>query len=297
MKNFNDIYEEIYNSSGKDLSKLKKRNFIRNVLLFIIVIIFGIIGIITNYAPIFLIFVITLLITMFILIRQFVLYKSQYKEKIIKKFVKEYSENLEYYPKKGILPIEYNAAGFEKYYNCYHSEDLIEGKILDDCKIKMAEVHIQQESKSIDSEGHTTTTYINLFRGLFAKIDLNNFSNLNFKIVKNELFKGKKRLEMDSGEFEKIYDVITDDKIGTLRIITSDVMQELIEFKDRSKVVPEIALINNVLYIRFAVGNVFEPNMFKDDMDFDNLKKNYDMINFIFKLTEDISRHILEFEE
>ncbi len=47
-----------------------------------------------------------------------------------------------------------------------------------------------------------------------------------------------KQILMDSSDFEKIFDVNTTDKIQsmrTMRILTSDVMQKLIDFKNRNK--------------------------------------------------------------
>ena len=172
---------------------------------------------------------------------------------------------------------------------------------MENCKIEMAEVHTEREETTTDSNGHTSTTYSTIFHGLFAKIDLNQSSQVMFQIRKNtmlgDIFKGKTKLDMDSGEFEKIFDVKTDDKISTLRILTSDVMQMLIDFKTQNKVTPEIILNNNILYIRFSVGNVFEPNMVKNDMDYDKLKKTYDIINFTFNLAQNFVKNILEFEK
>ena len=300
MKNFNDIYEEIYKNSGDELKRLKNKNRIINIFYIIFIIGCFIIFVLSIiYAKLLMLISFAGIMMVLIIMqgKQFTKYKIQYKEKVIKQFIKGYSDKLEYYPQRGISPREYNSARFDGYYDRYMSEDLIEGTILEDCKITMAEVHTEKEYESTDSDGHTTKSYITIFYGLFAKIDLNEFSTLDFKVVKNALFKNKNRLEMDSGQFEKIYDVVTDDKIGTLRIITSEEMQMLIDFKNANKVVPEISLFGNNLYIRFAIGNVFEPSMFKNDIDYSKLKKNYDMIKFIFKLTEDISRHIIEFEE
>ena len=208
---------------------------------------------------------------------------------------------MQYYPQSGISSSTYSESRFDGYFDRYHSEDLIKGELLDNCKIEMAEVHTEDEQTTTDSNGHTSTTYSTIFHGLFAKIDLNQSSEVMFQIRKNtmlgDIFKGKTKLDMDSGKFEKIFDVKTDDKISTLRILTSDVMQMLIDFKTQNKVIPEIILNNNILYIRFAVGNVFEPNMVKNDMDYDKLKKTYDIINFTFNLAQNFVKNILEFEK
>ena len=298
MKNFDEIYQQIYTESGNELQELKKENMRKNSFLILILIALGIITIMYfNFFTLF-IFIIVLIVLAVKMSKQYGAYKKVYKEKVISRFVKEYSEQLDYIPQRGISSREYQQAGFDGYYDRYHSEDLIQGTILDGCTIKLAEVHTEREEETTDSDGNTTTTYVTLFHGLFAQIDLKKLSKLNFRVVKNALlFKGKDRMEMDSGEFEKIYDVKTEDQISTLRVLTSEVMQMLIDFKQNNKVAPEVVVDNNFLYIRFGVGNVFEPNIIKNDMDYDNLKKNYDMINFVFNLTEEFSKHIIEFEE
>ena len=159
-----------------------------------------------------------------------------------------------------------------------------------------------QFQKFILSDGDTVSTYVTVFHGLFAYIDLEKINYFSFKITKDKflgdkIFRTVDKLDMDSSEFEKIYDVNTDDKISTVRILTSDVMQKLIDFKKENKVTPEISFKNGKLFIRFAVGDVFEPNKFKDDMDFNKLKRTYNMINFVFNFVEDFSKNLLEFEQ
>ena len=294
MKNFDEIYQQIYTESGQEL---KKENMRKNSFLILILIALGIITIMYfNFFTLF-IFIIVLIVLAVKMSKQYGAYKKVYKEKVISRFVKEYSEQLDYIPQRGISSREYQQAGFDGYYDRYHSEDLIKGQILENCNITMSEVHTEREETTTDSDGNTTTTYVTIFHGLFAKITLDKSFHLDFKIIRNSLFKGKKRLEMDSGEFEKIYDVITEDKIATLRVVTSEVMQMLIDFKNKYKVVPEIVLYGNNIYIRFEIGSVFEPNLIRSDMDYDKLKKNYDTINFTINLTKDMSKHMIEFEE
>ena len=301
MRGFNEIYQEVYANSGTELKTLKKANMQRNLFFLLIIMMMTIL---TIYIKSFIFAILDAVAIVFVLIihaKEFSKYKIQYKEKVIKEFIHGYSNELEYYPRQGISPREYSEAGFDGYYDRYYSEDLIKGNILENCKIHMAEVHTEREETTTDSEGHTTTYYVTLFHGLFAKIDLNCFSSVYFTVEKNKIFKGifgkKMRLEMDSNEFEKIFDVKTTDKISTLRILTSDIMQLLIDFKQKNKTIPEIALKDNTLYIRYGVGNVFEPNSFRDDMDFEKLKKTYNMINFTLDLAQEFTKNILEFEK
>lgn len=300
MNNFNEVYQEVYKNCAEDLANVKKEKRAKHIVFFIIGVSIILIGIAQqNYVMLIgIVFIIWLLISV---TKQYNKYKLIYKENVIKKFVHAYSDKLEYYPEQGIPSRIYNNGEFERYYDRYHTEDLIKGEILENCKIIMAEVHTEREETTTDSDGHTTTTYVTLFHGLFAEIEIPKFLVFNLKIRRDALlskvFKGKQKLEMDSSEFEKIFDVSTSDKIQSMRILTSDVMQMFIDFKNKNKLTPEITLKENKLYIRFATGNIFEPSLIKQDMNYDKLKKYYDVINFTFDLAEQFAKNIIEFEE
>ena len=150
------------------------------------------------------------------------------------------------------------------------SEDLIEGIILDNCEIKMSDV-----------------TYSEISEEIFAKITLIKNSNTSFKIKKHKSFKIIK-VGIDSSEFEKIYDVFTDDKISTSRILTSDLIHILID-----SISEYIALSNTNLYIRiFFNKDIFEPK--GDLLDKSHIEETYNMINIVFEFIETLTKNILE---
>ena len=300
MKSFSDLYQEIYQNSAQELSAIKKEKRVKHILLFAGIVISFLLW--KNMPILF-----TLMIAIFaiwLLIsysKQRAVYTSYYKEVVIKKFVKSYADTLEYFPHQGIERGLYNEANFEGYYDRYHSDDLVKGTILENYPIMMGEVHTEREETTTDSDGHTTTTYVTLFHGIFSAVELPKKIQFQLNIRKNALlsdvFKGKNKLDMDSSDFEKIFDVNTTDKIQAMRILTSDVMQKLIDFKNENKITPEITIQANTLYIRYATGAVFEPNVIRNDMDFDKLKKYYDIICFTMGLAEEFAKNMAEFDE
>lgn len=301
MNKFNEVYQQMYKESGLELEQLKNAQKEKYIIMIFSMVCMSIIALLCKIK--FLWFGVMLLLIWLSIayILQYYKYKTIYKEKVIKKFVTAYSDKLNYYPNRGIASRIYNQGEFEKFYDRYHSEDLIEGIILENCKISMAEVHTERKDTSTDSDGNTTTTYVTLFHGIFAAVELPKFIRFKLKIRKNSilnnLFKGNSKLEMDSGSFEKIFDVNTNNKIQSMRILTSDVMQMLIDFKLLTKLTPEITLKENKLFIRYETGNVFEPNLIKRDMNYDKLKKYYDIINFTLGLAEQFGKNIIEFDE
>lgn len=291
MKNFNDIYEKIYQDSFVQLEHERKKT--KNQIFsfsFVAIMIGLILGIITN--NIFFIFIfVPAIIAFLILSGKDVTYKKMYKEKIIRVFVKEYSPTLEFLPNSGISKPTYYSGEFEKF-DRYFTEDLITGTLDNGYKINMGEVKTQRESR--DEEGHVT--YTTIFHGLFSEIELENYMPAEIKIRKNtiSLFDSKDKVEMDSSEFEKIFNVYGTNKITTMQLLTADVMEMFINFKEKNKIVPELTIKNNKLYIRFATGSIFEATFLKNALDFDTLLKYYNVINFTLDLTEKLIRNIKE---
>ncbi len=300
MNAFNEIYQDVYKRSGMELKEKKKKDTIKRLLFIICMILMILFCVKTKNYLLIIITGITVVLGPIFMIFNFMDYKKIYKEKVIKTFVKAYSDKLNYYPNGGVSQAVYNRAKFDGHYDRYRTEDLIEGTILDRYKISMSEVHTQKKEETTDSDGNSHTYYATVFHGLFASIELDALTGVEFMIRTNSFLSDKvysvNKLNMDSGEFEKIYDVITLDKISTLRILTADVMQMLIDFKQKNKVTPEIVLNSRGLFIRFELGNVFEPNLIKADIEYDNLKRTYDLISFTLDLTKKFSENILEFE-
>ncbi len=293
MKNFNDIYEAIYRKCQNPLEEMRKKTKNGIIVVSIVSILIGILlSIVTGYYEFMMITIIA--ITLYVVLsgnrKEYVKY---FKENVVKTFVKEYSENLDYDPLKGIDRMEYDKGQFERY-DRYHSEDLIYGTLQDEYKICMSEVHTEDEST--DSDGDTT--YTTLFHGLFASVEFDKVVPTNMRLRKNSisLFGNKDKIEMDSGEFEKKYNVYSTDKIIAMQLLTADIMQMLLDFKEKNKLLPEITLTENHLYIRFATGSIFEANILKKSLDYDTLKKYYDTISFTLDITEKFLKNIKDTE-
>ena len=115
----------------------------------------------------------------------------------------------------GISSTIYNKAGFEKY-DRYSSQDLIKGTLESNTPFNLAEILTQKKVQ--DDEGHIY--YQNIFSGLFidAKLPKNINSTIYFKkdkgnnsfLNKIPLFNSplnKLKIELDSPEFEEVFDV------------------------------------------------------------------------------------------
>ena len=299
MRSFNEVYEEIYKSNHDELEKIRKDRAKKTVILTAVTII-GIFLIIRSFniygssSPVFFVWMIILALMLGVIISAVNKGKftKVFKQKVIEPFVKNVDKNLNYYSNKGIMSALYRRGEFERY-DLYSSEDLIEGILDEKYAIRMAEVHTQEETRDSDGDRHTYT----LFHGIFGNVECSKDIGTTLKVRSDKgklgnLFSGKSKLEMDSSEFEKHFDIYAENKIIAMQILTSDIMAMMIEFKEQSKIKYELTIKQNQIYIRFHTGEVFEPKMFTHSLDYDMLKRYYDIIEFIFKVSREINKAI-----
>ena len=299
MKNFNDIYEKVYKECNEELEILRKERRNKVIIVAVVVIIIGFViskffyRYYRYYNTYIFLFSICIVFIYASKSKKGSRYNLIFKEKVIKTLVKEYSSKLTFENNRGIAPITYSQAEFERF-DKYESEDLISGTLEGGYIINIGEVKTQRVTRDQDGDRTTET----LFHGLFANVKLDKILRASIKIRKNgiTLFKGQEKLEMDSGEFERKFNVYTTDKIVAMQLLTADVMQMLLDFKERNNITPEITIKRNNLYIRFSTGEVFEGTLMKSALDYSTLKKYFDIINFTLNLIECFSKNISEAE-
>lgn len=306
MKTFDEIYEELQRTDNSELNnawkEVKKKSDRANKMAITTCLIIDIFIIVMFYckkvnfdSPFFLMHII-----MFVLITNifaFIIingiysgkeknkYNEKYKKVVINKLIDNFYDNLEYFPKKGMPEYIYQEAKYE-YYDTYTSDDYFEAQINNKYDIQMAEVLTQEKRTTTDSEGNTETTIITKFHGLFAKIIMHKSIKSELKIMQDKTILPNDKLKMDSSEFEKNFDVKASNPITGMQILTADVMEELVDFENKTKMKFDISIKGNELYLRFHSGNMFEPGKIKNGvLDKKLIKKYFYMLNFTYNLS------------
>ncbi len=319
MKNFEDLFKEI--EENQEIKKSwqeareeqKKMNKIRGIIAIITIVLglgfiilkmnlnsykeFNAFLIIPSLFFIFFVNLIAFVITCLISKKQNA-YKLEFKQLIIKKLIDNFYDNLEYYPLKEMPERIYEKPNYNEYYNEYYSEDYFEGQIKNKYYIDMAEVFTEHVETHTDSEGNTHTTRTTIFHGLFAKVTSEKSITSELRIVQDKIGKyNKNRLNMDSSEFEKYFDVITDNKIIAMQLLTADVMEEMIEFENKTNMKYDIVVKENEIYLRFHCGDMFEPqSVRKGIINKAQLEKYFYMLNFTYNLSNRLIELINETE-
>ena len=224
-------------------------------------------------------------------------YNETYKKEIVSNFIKLVNPELEYKPIADEIPriqTDYELAKFDnKRFNRFYADDYIEGFMNDDIFIKAVDLHIQNETGSGRSR-HVEE----IFQGIFASTKCNKDIKTFVKISKNKLkiLDRKNRVEMDSQEFEKYFDAYSENDVITMQLLTSDIMEILLDFYEKYKLDFEIVFVNNTIYLRFFTGPMFEPKIFGDSMDKELLFVYYSTLKFVAELTIKVNEIMREVE-
>ncbi len=147
-----------------------------------------------------------------------------------------------------------------------------------------------------------TSTYkpssdIELFEGIFGVIEHKNYfeSHIRIHTSNREFNQSKKKVNMDSVEFEEYFNVLCDDKIMATRIVTADIMEMLVKFYKEYYLDFEIIIYKNKIYMRFFTGPMFEPKIFGNVLDKNYLCAYYAFVKLITDLFKEIDKAMKDF--
>ena len=203
-------------------------------------------------------------------------YRKEFKNVFVLKSLEDKFTDLFYDPNAGIPYSTIAATEMMRMGDIYHSEDLISAKYKD-IKFEQADVHIQEEHESTDSDGNTTTTYVTIFKGRWMIFDFNKEFKANVQISqkgfgnsKVKRFFGKKeekfkKVSMESETFNKKFNVFAQNEHDAFYIITPSLMERIERLDEKNKGKLLFCFIDNRLHIgiydnkdSFEPGSVFK---------------------------------------
>ena len=154
--------------------------------------------------------------------------------------------------------------------------------------ITMSEVLTKTESR--DSDGKTYTH--ESFSGLVAYTKLPKDLECEIHVIRGK--GGNNKLSLDMPEFEKLYDVETNDEIKATEVLTSDIMADIVDLTKESQVDFRFDIQKDKLYFKFYTGKMFEPKIFSKSLEKTMLKKYYNIVRMCVKISKDICETLLK---
>lgn len=221
-------------------------------------------------------------------------YTNHFKENVIKKVINSFGD-YSYIPNGSIARPDYDSANFGESYDIYESEDLIVGSIGNN-KVNIAEIKLINEHT--DDDGHTS--YYTKYNGLFSRVTLSKQINADIYILdRKKNFTRDYRFDYikvntDSEEFNKYFSLYSNNDVVALQLLTTDIMQKLVELKKAIGISFEVIFKNNSIYFRFETGPMFEVRNYNDYFDKNTIYRYYSLLDFTLSVSESIIKILNE---
>jgi len=229
-------------------------------------------------------------------------YRRRFKNEFVLKSLQDQFTDLIYQPDRGI-PYSTIAETKMMYMgDRYHSEDYISAKYKD-IKFEQSDVHIEERHETTDSDGHTSTTYVTIFKGRWMIFDFNKEFKANVQVSqkgfgnsKVKRFFGKKeeifkKVSMESESFNKKFNVFAQNEHDAFYIITPSLMERIERLDENNKGKLLLCFIDNRLHIGIYDGkDSFEPgSVFKEIHEQEAIEKISNEIKVITQFVDELN--------
>jgi len=226
--------------------------------------------------------------------------KTGFKSKVIGEMVLFIEKSLVYDSKGKIAPGEYKKSKlFTHGYDRYKGDDHVTGK-LGATQIEFSELHTQYETKDKDGKSSWHT----IFKGIFFIADFNKefkgetfiqpdlaekiFGFMGSSLQGMNKAKGD-LVKMENDEFEKEFVVYASDQVEARYILSTKLLQRIIDFKHKTGNKMHLSFINSKLYIGVSLKrNLFEVSYFKSLLKRDAIEEFYRYLDLCVGLVEDL---------
>lgn len=143
-----------------------------------------------------------------------------------------------------------------------------------------------------------------LFRGILLVADFNKSFQYKTVVLPDtaERFLGKlgqsfqswnrahgELVKLEDPEFEREFAVYSEDQIEARYILSTNLMQRLVQFRKKSGREISVSFVNQSIYMAIAYDrDLFEPNLFTSTMKFEPIQKYYENLQLIISIIDEL---------
>ncbi|HOK95882.1 MAG TPA: DUF3137 domain-containing protein, partial [Anaerohalosphaeraceae bacterium] len=232
-------------------------------------------------------------------------YKQAFKQKIIGGLVRFIEPGLDYQPEGFIDQQTFEAAGlFHQHIDRYGGEDLVTG-IVGKTQMAFSEVHAEYKTTTRTSKGHTQTHWHTIFKGLFFAADFNKHFRGRTIVLPDtaeKLFGGLGRMlqswniaradlvKLEDPEFEREFAVYGDDQIESRYILSTSLMQRILDFQKKAGVKISLSFVGSTMYAAVPLArDLFEPPYFSTPDSIDRIEDYYRDLMLAVGIVDDLN--------
>ena len=231
-------------------------------------------------------------------------YTSEFKQQIIARLVEFIDPALNYDKDSCISQALYAQSKlFTQGVDSYQGDDLVLGRI-GQTEIQFSELHTQYITR--DSKGRST--HHTIFKGLFFAADFNkHFQGRTIvlpdtaekllgglgKFLQSQNFSRGQLVKMDDPEFEKEFVVYGTDQIEARYILTSSLMERILNFQKKTKNKIHLSFVNSKVFIAISFAkNLFEPKIFETLLNFAPIEEYFNDLSVAIGIVEDLNLNL-----
>ena len=209
---------------------------------------------------------------------------------LVKNVLHDYDPDLVYNPNSGLAKSEYKTCLFAEQCDIYTSEDSISNP---GNGFYYSDVTIKSETEDDDGNTHTQLE----FKGSLAKINIKN-TNCRIFLGSNKkklvyINDGLNNVNLENEEFNKLFKACTDNELQAYKILTPDVMEEIVNIKKTTYGDIDIRILYDWIYVRFASGGTFDSSLFNKGREKKELLQSIAILEEVMKTMEKI-KNIIE---
>lgn len=196
-----------------------------------------------------------------------------FKDTFVLKSLKSVFNDLIYEPEKGLDESIIINTGMMYMGDRYSSNDYISGKYKG-IGVVQADVHIEEKYESTDSDGHSTTTWVTIFRGRWMIFDFNKNFRSNVQVSQKGFGNSKisnwgskikyNNVVMEDQVFNNDFRVYAQDEHDAFYILTPSLMEKIKTLSDNTSGKLLLCFIDNKLHVGIQNNkDSFEHSVFQ----------------------------------
>lgn len=185
-------------------------------------------------------------------------FNDSFKKMFVLKSLKNTFENLIYNPDKGLEESIIRETQMMNMGDRYSSNDFISG-LYKNINVKQADVHIEEEHQTTDSDGDTHTTWVTIFRGRWMIFDFNKKFKADLQVCQKTFSNARvsnwgrenkfKKVMMEDQLFNKIFRIYAQSEHEAFYILTPSLMEKIKKLEENINGHLLMCFIDNKLHV------------------------------------------------
>lgn len=201
-------------------------------------------------------------------------YIKRFKQEVFSRAAREIAPGIRYDPEAMVPRQEFERSRlFSSRIDRYRGEDCFNGKV-GATDLLFSEIKVERKETSTDSKGRTRTTWVTVFKGIYLTADFHKHFRCEVSIVPDIAeatfgWLGRKiqglssdLIRLENPDFERAFKVRASDPVEVRYLLTPDMQERLLAFRNNWSSQVRIALLDSRLHLAIPDhNNWFEPDI------------------------------------